>query len=93
MTALITDAMVDEALSAYENTDDSKHACMRAAIEAAMATSDARLMAAAPDLVKALKMLLKEVVVSGNADAVDFGWAKALAATREAIAKTGWVSQ
>lgn len=44
------------------------------------------LAAAAPDLLAALKLLLEEVELSGNAEAKDYGWPAALRRAREAIA-------
>lgn len=46
-----------------------------------------RLIAAAPDLVEALTLLHAEMVASGNAGSEDYGWSKAISATRAAIAK------
>jgi hypothetical protein len=51
------------------------------------AEADSRLIAAAPDLLAALLLLQAEVVASGNADADDFGWPRALSAAHAAIAK------
>jgi hypothetical protein len=48
---------------------------------------DARLIAAAPDLLAALKALWHEVDASGNAEANDFGWSEARTRTLAAIAK------
>lgn len=47
----------------------------------------AQLFAAAPDLLEALILLEKEMVLSGNASSVDFGWKPAIEKTRAAIAK------
>lgn len=51
------------------------------------AEANARLIASAPELLDALIGLLDEVVASGNATAIDFGWRGAVAASRAAIAK------
>lgn len=48
--------------------------------------ANGRLIAAAPDLLEALKLVMHEVVESGN-DTQQFGWGKANAAARAAIAK------
>jgi hypothetical protein len=48
--------------------------------------ADAHLIAAAPDLLEALQLVMHEVVESGN-DTQQFGWGKANAAARAAIAK------
>lgn len=48
---------------------------------------DARLIAAAPDLLEALILLEHEMVESGNAGSKDFGWKPAIEKTRAAIAK------
>lgn len=49
--------------------------------------ANARLIAAAPDLLMALKLLLVEVEESGNAQATDFGWKPAVEGAHAAIAK------
>jgi hypothetical protein len=48
---------------------------------------DANLIAAAPDLLEALKLLWRETELSGNSTAKDYGWPKAREATLAAIAK------
>jgi hypothetical protein len=47
----------------------------------------ARLIAAAPDLLEALQLLLHEVDESAIAGAQDYGWPSAVSASRAAIAK------
>lgn len=47
----------------------------------------AALIAAAPELLEALKLLEHEMEQSGNATADDFGWSEAIKKTRAAIAK------
>ena len=49
--------------------------------------ANARLIAAAPDLLEALQLLWTEVSESGNATANDFGWRKAREATLAALRK------
>ncbi len=49
--------------------------------------ANARLIAAAPELLEALILLEAEMVASGNAGSVDFGWKPAIEKTRAAIAK------
>lgn len=49
--------------------------------------ANARLIAAAPDLLEALVLLEKEMVLSGNAESKDYGWKPAIEKTRAAIAK------
>lgn len=51
------------------------------------AASNARLIAAAPDLLEALVLLEREMVLSGNAQSRDYGWLPAITKTRAAIAK------
>lgn len=53
----------------------------------AEAEANARLIASAPDLLEALILLEAEMVASGNAGSEDYGWPKAIVATRAAIAK------
>jgi len=42
-------------------------------------------MTVAEELFKALDLLLREVELSGNGGARDFGWPKALKASRDAV--------
>ncbi|WP_152593472.1 hypothetical protein [Stenotrophomonas maltophilia] len=49
--------------------------------------ANARLIAAAPELLEALILLEREMVESGNAGSVDYGWKPAIEKTRAAIAK------
>lgn len=49
----------------------------------------ATLTAAAPDLVEALQLLLKEMELSGNAGSKDYGWPVAITKSRAALAKAG----
>ena len=49
--------------------------------------ANARLISAAPELLEAMELLMTEVEESGNADAKDFGWPKAIKSARAAIAK------
>lgn len=51
------------------------------------AIADARLIAAAPDLLDALRLLLKEMELSGNAGSKDYGWPLVITTARAAIAK------
>lgn len=46
----------------------------------------ARLRERNAEMLAALKLLLKEVELSGNADAKDYGWPAAIRATRAAVA-------
>lgn len=49
--------------------------------------ANARLIAAAPDLLEALKLAREEMISSGNWAASDFGWPKARLSVDAAIAK------
>jgi hypothetical protein len=49
--------------------------------------ANARLIAAAPDLLAALEGLLNEVEKAGNANADDYGWPTVVPQARAAIAK------
>ena len=49
--------------------------------------ANAALIAAAPDLLGALVLLEREMVLSGNACSEDYGWKPAIEETRAAIAK------
>lgn len=49
--------------------------------------ANARLIAAAPELLEALQLLEAEMVLSGNAGSEDYGWKPAIEKTRAAIAK------
>jgi hypothetical protein len=51
------------------------------------AEANARLIAAAPELLEALILLEHEMVESGNAGSTDYGWKPAIEKTRAAIAK------
>lgn len=51
------------------------------------AEANARLIAAAPELLAALILLEREMVDSGNAGSTDYGWKPAIEKTRTAIAK------
>jgi len=53
----------------------------------AVTQANARLIAAAPDLLEALILLEHEMVESGNAGSTDYGWSPAIEKTRAAIAK------
>lgn len=48
---------------------------------------NARLIASAPELLEALLLLKEEMVLSGNAGSVDYGWKPAIKKTIAAIAK------
>jgi hypothetical protein len=48
---------------------------------------NARLIAAAPDLLEALLLLQKEMIDSGNGWSKDYGWSVAIRKSQEAIAK------
>lgn len=48
---------------------------------------DAYLLRAAPKLLEALKLLMHEVDESGNGRDPNYGWPKAVSASREAIAE------
>src|SRR4029077_16962573 len=49
--------------------------------------ANAHLIAAAPELLEALKLLYREMELSGNARSKDYGWLRAITKSREAIAK------
>lgn len=49
--------------------------------------ANARLIAAAPDLLEALILLQHEMIESGNARSTDYGWKPAIEKTSAAIAK------
>jgi hypothetical protein len=49
--------------------------------------ADKTLAIAAPELLEALILLEAEMVASGNASSVDYGWKPAIEKTRAAIAK------
>jgi hypothetical protein len=51
------------------------------------AKANACLISAAPELLEALILLEAEMVASGNAGSVDYGWKPAIEKTRAAIAK------
>ena len=61
----------------YTNRDDGLHGT----------EADKRLIAASPELLRALRLLWAETVLSGNDGATDFGWTEARKATLSAIAK------
>jgi hypothetical protein len=58
-----------------------------AACQGPNGTANARLIAAAPDLLAALEGLLNEVEKAGNANADDYGWPTVVPQARAAIAK------
>ena len=62
------------------------HQCATEATQARR-MREARMMAAAPDLLAALTALMAEVEASGNADAHDFGWQAAVGLSRLALAR------
>jgi hypothetical protein len=51
------------------------------------AERNARLIAAAPELLEALRLLFKEMELSGNAGSKQYGWPLAITKSRAAIAK------
>lgn len=53
----------------------------------AVQEANARLIAAAPELLEALILLEHEMVESGNAESRDYGWKPAIEKTRAAITK------
>lgn len=55
--------------------------------------ANARLISAAPDLLEALVLLEREMVLSGNASSVDYGWKPAIEKTWEAIEKATGVKK
>lgn len=56
--------------------------------EAEWASPEAKAIAlAAPEMLEALILLEREMVESGNAGSVDYGWKPAIEKTRAAIAK------
>ncbi|MET3371982.1 hypothetical protein ABIC89_001023 [Variovorax boronicumulans] len=56
-------------------------------VPAAERDANARLVAAAPELLEALILLEAEMVLSGNAESRDYGWKPAIEKTRAAILK------
>lgn len=50
---------------------------------------DARLISAAPELLEALQLLLREMEDSGNAGSKDYGWPLAISKSREVIERVG----
>lgn len=52
-----------------------------------LSPADAYLLRAAPKLLEALKLLMHEVDESGNGRDPNYGWPKAVSASREAIAE------
>jgi hypothetical protein len=53
----------------------------------AQRNANARLIAAAPEMLEALILLEAEMVLSGNAESRDYGWKPAIEQTRAAILK------
>lgn len=84
---------------AYVETvkEDRRPVCLRMAVQAldedgpvghiAFSEANARLIAAAPDMLASLKLLLRETELSGNAGSADYGWPTCVLAARAAIAK------
>ena len=69
---------------------DARHARGIATIERyneGETAANARLIAAAPDLLAALEKLLNEVEAAGNATADDYGWPTVVPQARAAIAR------
>jgi hypothetical protein len=56
-------------------------------MDSAEALANACLVAAAPDMYEALVALMREVDLSGNGEARDFGWPTVCKQARAAIAK------
>lgn len=76
----------------FTNRDDGKVSeyiadCAVEELELSEIQANARLIAAAPELLEALILLEREMVESGNAGSVDYGWKPAIEKTRAAIAK------
>ena len=74
------------------NHDSPNHSCILAArnsyeARAGEMHANARLIAAAPELLEALQVLWKEVAESGNGWANDFGWRIAREKTLDALDK------
>jgi hypothetical protein len=61
--------------------------CYGGSVDMTVSEADARLIAAAPELLEALILLEHEMVESGNAQSRDYGWKPAIEKTRAAIAK------
>jgi hypothetical protein len=70
-------------------SDDDYYSCRPPSPSVVIKVSDAdkAVLAAAPDLLAALQLLLRETELSGNTDAKDYGCPNAIAASRAAIAK------
>lgn len=75
----------DWCVSLYE--DDTADAIAWMNSDYADCAANARVIAAAPDLLEALELLWSEVAASGNGAANDFGWKAAREATLAALRK------